>query len=510
MPKNKSSKFLTFLFPTFADIIWITTFIVVLLSGNIIMNQDGDLGLHLTLGDYILEHKSIPVNDLFSNSMTGQPVTQHEWLSAVIFALSYRTLGFTGVILVSAILIATTIWLVFKRMRSQSILIIISVPIIILTIIITRLHWLTRPHLFTLLIFTAWLTILRRMQEGNSKLWWTLPFLMFLWANLHGGFLIGFISWFIFAIGIIWDSMINKNLIGNNSSTHFWFFYILGGVTSLLVTIINPSGFGLWKTVVSFLGNEYLTDMISEYLSPNFHDPRFWPALIFIGLLIFGFVSSKNKTKSGELFHAIIWLIFGLYSARNLPLFAIATSPILALSLDSWLINTSQNHKFFGKISKRDSLLLKLDKNFKGNIWPVIILIVMIGGFSMNIWQNIGMEKFKFNPEIFPVEAVNWLEENPQEGKMLNKYSWGGYLLFRLWPDEQVFIDSKTDFYGEDFIREYVALMSLDENWQKIIEKYDLRWAILPTHAESAIELESKLGWIPIYKDATAVILSEN
>jgi hypothetical protein len=72
-----------------------------------------------------------------------------------------------------------------------------------------------------------------------------------------------------------------------------------------------------------------------------------------------------------------------------------------------------------------------------------------------------------YDPEKFPVAAVNWLETHPQDGEMFNYFIWGGYLLYREWPDLQVFIDGQTDFYGETLSREYLSVLALTRSGRK-------------------------------------------
>jgi hypothetical protein len=90
---------------------------------------------------------------------------------------------------------------------------------------------------------------------------------------------------------------------------------------------------------------------------------------------------------------------------------------------------------------------------------------------------------------------------------MFNYFTWGGYLEYRLWPVERVFIDSKSDFYGEDFVRQYMRVILLEEGWEKVLDQYDVSWAILPTDERAAKAIKEELGWEVVYKDNTAVIL---
>jgi hypothetical protein len=90
---------------------------------------------------------------------------------------------------------------------------------------------------------------------------------------------------------------------------------------------------------------------------------------------------------------------------------------------------------------------------------------------------------------------------------MFNNFIWGGYLLYRLWPEERVFIDGQTDFYGEALTREYVQVMSVENGWQEILEKYDVSWVIVQSDKPLVPALQEELDWEVIYSDQTAAIL---
>jgi hypothetical protein len=90
---------------------------------------------------------------------------------------------------------------------------------------------------------------------------------------------------------------------------------------------------------------------------------------------------------------------------------------------------------------------------------------------------------------------------------MFNDFNWGGYLLFRLWPHQRVFIDSQSDFYGEQLTREAAAIEAADAGWEQQLLKYDVGWMILPRSAPLAAEALHSSDWQVAYEDGVAVIL---
>ncbi len=465
------------------------------------MNADGDLGRHLTIGGYILDQGAVPLRDVFSHTMAGQPLTPHEWLAQVLFALANKALGLDGVIILCALVLATTFRFVFMRARQESQTLLPAIVAVLLAVIASSMHWLSRPHLFTFLMLAVWMTVLHALRKGNIKQWWLLPALMLVWANLHGAFIAGFATWFLYGAGILWDVLNHR--IPEDEALHprFWRSYLLVGGAAFLTSLLNPSGFGLWKTSIGYIGNDYLVNHTVEYMSPNFHNANFWPFLVFIGLLFVVIGFSKKRIESGLLFTSAAWLVMGLYSARNIPLFAIVSVPLLAQGLDALFSGLPARFK------EADARIQAVDSTLKGYLWPVLCILIVVGGFASGVKFDTQQRGNTFDPNLFPVEAANWLEQNPQEGEMFNSFTWGGYLLYRLWPEKKVFIDGQTAFYGEALSRQYAQVMNASAGWEGSLDRYKVGWATLPVKDAIALALGSDPGWKQVYKDGTAVIL---
>jgi hypothetical protein len=105
------------------------------------------------------------------------------------------------------------------------------------------------------------------------------------------------------------------------------------------------------------------------------------------------------------------------------------------------------------------------------------------------------------------VGAVDWLGANPPPGEVFNYFPWGGYLLYRLWPDQRVFIDGQTDFYGEHLTRQYEQVITLGDGWRQVLEQYQVRWVLMPPTSELVQNLSADPGWKLVYQDTTAAVL---
>jgi hypothetical protein len=156
-------------------VLFIALFIAVVGLGPRLLNVDGDLGRHLAIGKYILTTRLIPTQDLFSHTMAGEGLTPHEWLAQVFFAMAYRLEGLDGVVIFCSLLIAATFSILFRQSYQRSGMLIAGLGFTILAAAAASLHWLPRPHLFTLLFLVLWTGELEGLAR-NHRHWWTSQF----------------------------------------------------------------------------------------------------------------------------------------------------------------------------------------------------------------------------------------------------------------------------------------------------------------------------------------------
>lgn len=492
---NKIHPVLAFGLPKLRDILLIgVLFGLVVMGGPKIINADGDLGRHITIGNHILDSGSIPVKDIFSHTLYGEKLVPHEWLADVAFALAHRVMGLSGDLLLAALVIAMTVLLMYEEMIKRGVMRLNALAVTLWLISISAVHWLVRPHIFTFLFVALWTYRLETIYKGESKNIGWFALVMLMWVNTHGAYIAGFVIW-----GTYFADWLLEFWQGRGTKEMGWRLGAIGGV-SLLVTFINPSGWHIWGTSVGYLGNDFLTQVTVEYMSPNFHDRGMWLFMFMIAFGLFSLVQDRRlQVREGLLFAG--WTIMSLYSIRNFPLFAVVNAPIIGGLAQSWL----------GKVSwllKRNAGIDAVESKLRGHLWS-IFAFVAIGAL---LWHQVPLDLNRrgniYLPEKMPVKAVDWLTANPQEGKMFNHFVWGGYLLYRTWPNDLVFIDGQTDFYGESLTREYLTVVSGDDGWQTVLDKYGVEWILLRGDDPLAVKLSAVEddGWLLIYEDDLAVI----
>lgn len=479
-----------FVIPRLRDILFLSIFFAALLLGPRMLNADGDLPHHLAVGKYILQGHLPPINDIFSFTRNGVPIAPHKWLSGVFFYLAYLIFDERGIVILSALLLATTFALIYsdgvKRSGTR-------LPVLFLVAwgaAISSLHWISRPQLFTMLLFAVWLILNERLASGRKVSIWYFAGLMLLWNNIHGEFISGFLVTGATLAGWIWEYFFDRLNVDIQVGKRL--VIVLATIT--FVTLVNPISFRALSTVTSWLGNDYLMSHTNETIPPNFAEPAF---LILLAYLVFSFFFLAIKREKLPPRMAIILAGFSamvLLSARNVHFYGLVAPFVLVTGFSK--------QQVLSPLKPVEELFEQIESRIRGILWPVLTVLV---GVTLLALTPVGKIE-RFSPTFFPIQATEWLKANPQAGNMFNTFDWGGYLSLELWPEKLVFIDSQGDVYGEAFIREYEKIVTLADGWQDILTKYNVNWALVPKVWDLAGALV-KAGWREVYHDDTAVIL---
>lgn len=487
-----------YIIPSTTDLFFIAIFCIVIAFGPRLFSLDGDLGRHITIGNYILDQRTIPKVDVFSHTMSGQALTPHEWLAQVIFASIHRFFGLDGIVILTAIVIASAFSVSFVSALETSKARVLTLLAGLVAAAASSVHWLSRPHIFTFLFFSIWLWFLLRLDRGRRVPLWTFPGLMLLWANTHGAFITGFVVWGGFLIGWIWENYITRQKRRNAA---IGIKLTIIGFTSFAASLLNPAGLDLWFTSVGYIQNRYLVGHTFEYLPPNFHNPGFWPFLLLVLATILLMSQSGKMFSMAESLLMAGWTVMGLYSARNIPLYTIVWCQVMIGGLESRV----QSELAVGV----ENNTRKTERKLYGGLWPLATILIVVVMLARQIPLDIQKKGNAYDQQIFPVQAVDWLVANNQQGNMFNYFDWGGYILYRMWPEQRVFIDGQTDFYGEALTRQYEKVITLADGWQDILNKHQVVWVIMPTDSALIGMLDEDEGWETLYSDSTATILRQ-
>jgi len=481
--------------PRLQDIFFAALFIAILLLGSRMINLDGDLPRHLTFGKLILAERTIPATEPLIYPYENRPYVSHEWLSQVIYQAVYSVAGLPGLVLLSAALLASTFFIVYSYLVKRLSLRLPVLFIVAWGAFATSLNWAIRPHLFSMLLLAIWLVWADRLRRGEKISIWRFPLLMLVWSNFHGVFIAGVLVLFAFAAGWTVDYIFGEKNLQRDTSwltgKRLWLALIL----SIIASVMNPGGAGSWISILGFVNNQYLMSRMVEANPPNFQLPEMRIIFLLLVFSIFLLAIKREKFSSGQGFLLAGFSAMSLMAFRNVHLYGIVAPFVLAEALTDL-----RSIPILGRL---EATLASVEDKITGVYYPILTVLTL---GALVILSPISKTLYRFEPETFPVDAVRWLESNPQTGRMFNDLNWGGYLELNLRPQQKTFVDSVADVTGE-VTMEYETILTTNHGWENLLKKYNIEWVIIPSTAPLAETLSNEHQWKFLYEDKTTVIL---
>ena len=473
------------LFPTTRDssILWWGLIIFIVLTiGVLVPVAPNDYWWYVRVGRDTITTGAVPTVDTLSYTQTGQPVVYHSWLSAVIFWILHRLGGTTLTVLVKGILLAvfyTCIWYTCRLAGAGPRL---ASAVTLLAALAGSNNWAMRPQIFSYPLFGLTLALLWRGQMDKSKLLWVLPFIMALWVNLHGSFILCFL-------------LVGAALVGGNGNRKR-LLIVLGCMA--LASLLNPRGFGSWAYVLSLL-----TDPSSQQLGIEWHPPTIevWQgALFFIWLLLFApLVAFSSKRLSATRW---LWFVgFGwmaLSGVRYVIWFLAILAPTSAYLLEplvgqhlAWATT-----KGVPTLNKAIALML------------LLLPLTLLPGVREHWWPDAPPA---LAPNT-PVEATAWLTAHPElPGPLWSDIAFSSYLTYAL-PEHPVWIDTRFELFPLEQWKRYIAIVEAAPNWQDLLAEEGIDLLMIDPRAQSRLykALQHSPEWSNCYQDETAAIFTRS
>lgn len=428
-----------------------------------------DIWWHLKAGEVIVTTLNIPYQDIFSHTAKTHIWINHEWLSQVIFFIIFKLSGINGLILFKACLITIAFILLIRISLLKGADIYSICIIILLGVLVARFRFFVRPEIFSLLLITIYLYIFYQ-----RKYLFLIPILMLVWVNLHPGFIFGQLLVFLYFLNEVRNSNIRYPLI------------IM--LVSFGVSFINPYTYHLHECIIDF------KKLLSIYPISEYHKPDFYNYSLFFSMLGLTFVVVVINWRKIELFELLCVLCFGFLSInanRCILVFVLSSIPILAKHL-----------KLFPSE-------IKVIIYLKYLILILIIIFILVGSicgkynwFFMNRCGSSTLPKFGLGIEerIYPMGAVEFIQQNKIHGKMYNSHPLGGFLIYKLYPNQEVFFDGRNSVY-EELIRNFWT----KTGWSKLnnlFDTYSIDYAIVGySDIEILDYLNTALNWKLVYFD---------
>lgn len=462
-----------------------------------LLNSDGDLARHLRHGRYMLEHGALIRSDPFSFTRPGATFVGFEYGSQLLYALAERVGGLPAVAILAGLLIALTYGLLTGFLLRRGVDPLLGYLVVGLAVVFGIGHWNARPHLFS---FVATVILLSLLEGKRQRALPQCALLFAVWANLHGGFVYGWIL-----IGLYLAGSVGELWWG--SDREFWRertrHYLAMLVVAIVSTALNPHGLELHRHLFGFFGQPFLRDNTAEFVSPNFHESGA-KTFLFALLVIFGCLILQGRRPTlPRLLVMGAGTAFALIAVRNIPLFGLTALPVFALHVDSLWRQMPDP----GGVRRRFEMNARSASTWPW-VLPVTILLLLLA-FSHGRIRSAQVISESFDPTVFPVVAVAKGRAANLQGRLFSDLAWGGYLIYA-WPEQKIFIDGGTDFFGEDIFREYADIKLLSPGWRELLAKHRISLMLLDRQTTLAHELVRDGRWGVWYCDSLAVMFRQS
>jgi hypothetical protein len=453
---------------------------------------DPDVWWHLRTGQLIIQNHQVFHADPYSFTRFGQPWINHEWLSEIVMYGVYRLAGWGGLIVGFAAIIAVSSLLVYLRCPGRPY---VAGVFTVWGAAASAPIWGVRPQMFSLLLASIFLLLLERSDKHPGVLWWTAP-LTLLWVNLHGAYVIGIGLMILFLVGNLLEVAFG---LGDWTQTAAHLRMLaLALLACLAVVPLNPNGMRMYWYPLETLHSSAIQKYVDEWFSPNFHQAKELPFLcmLLVTFLALGLSSRRLRTRELLLLLATIWL--ALHSVRHIPIFVLIAVPILSGSTQA-LMEQRATSWFGSRASYPQSRRMLANA----------IILAAFALFTIVRVRTVIRQQAETEAQHFPAAAVSFLARQRPPSPILNNYNWGGYLIGKLYPEYRVFIDGRTDLYGDSFMDDFYATYHLTNDWKGPIQQWQIRTIMLPPDAPLMTALRSRAGWKEVYADSQAVILTQ-
>lgn len=456
-----------------------------------------DLGRHITNGKIALQTKSFAQGNIYSFTFPDYPFLNHHWLSGVVFYLVHNLGGFEFLSVINTLTLTVTFLVFFVcAVRFGRRWSAILSAIVYLPLMGNRIE--IRPEMFSALFAGVFFLILSFYQWRNLRRIWIflLPFLTLIWVNLHIYFFLGFLL-----LGLFWLENLVESVKAKKINEKLRFLTLIGALM-FVASLMNPGGFsGVLRPfqIYENYGYRVLEEQSVVFLQRVLPLPvlNYYYFSLSILALSWVFVFWKYRWKSLNIVWVGISVVFatlGLLMIRNFSLFGFFA-----------MVVTSHSLKDFGLSIEKKTWWVRIS--------ILVVLFVMV--FSINpdhwrSWEIKGGFGVGLQPEVDA--GAKFLKENSIKGNIFNNYDIGGYLIYYLYPERQVFVDNRPDAYPAEFFRKYIHSQEDSESWRELSLQFNIEAIVFyrndatPWGQKFLMSRVKDDAWIPVYIDNWVIV----
>ncbi|MFN0172847.1 MAG: hypothetical protein ACKV22_41230 [Bryobacteraceae bacterium] len=489
------------LVPSLADILFLSLIawpFFLSSSGWTELMADANSGIHIRTGEFILQTHTVPHQDLYSFSKPGAPWFAWEWLTTILYAQLHSAYGLASLAILSAFLIWTHPVLLLRNQMAEGASVAIALPLTLVAFRASSIHFLARPHLFTWLFFAITVALVNHDRRSRTRWLWALVPMSALWTNLHGGFLTLPVYAGLTAAGSLLEAVLTRHA---SRWTDFRRYSLLSALTAA-ATLLNPYGIRVHTHIVQMMQSQWLTKIVQEFQPPmRFPGERVY---LYFAILAIALVCAAVLVRRGR-FVEPLWIAFFAYasmtSARHLPLFFLAATPVCAQVLSEGWRRLAEKGGPKSLAGTLDSIARDAEPGFtRMSVWgPAFWLVLLLTPLRATVPSE-------FPATQFPAAIVNRHLEAIATSRIFTHDGWADYLIYRNYPRQRIFVDGRGDFFGPEIGEPYLDMLEAKPGWKEQFARWEFSMVLLKPGVALAKALGTDPEWMEIERDAQAVL----
>ncbi len=484
---------------------------VFLIHSATAINQD--LGRHLKSGQIIWQTKSVPQTNLFSYTNPDFPFINHHWLSEVIFYLLYSLAGIKGLIIFSVLIILASFVIVFfVAYKKKYFLLAILASFLTIGLLLERYD--IRPEIFGFLATALFLLIFVKNRQKIGWSFWLLIPLQLFWVNLHITFVFGLALIFLFFLDRLWARRKAIYLAARNKKIDKYIFLVMiVGLAAGVMCLVNPNG---WRGALYpfYIFNNYGYTIVENqsfwFLGKLMADPAIWAFKITAGVLIFSFLVNFRRLRLFYLLGSILFLILAGSAVRNFPFLGLFALPVLIENFFS----VRENYARYFLRWERSGVRM-----FSRFLTVLVIFVILISSIYVVVsncyyLKFLKSERFGLSVPTGAGAAIDFLKTNKISGRAFNNFNIGSYLIWRLYPEQKVFVDGRPEAYPAQFLQSvYIPMQTDPMSWKHYADEvYKIDYVFFahtdgtPWGRTFLKNIAADKTWTMIYLDPTVAV----
>jgi hypothetical protein len=397
--------------------------------------------------------------------------------------------------------------------------------------------------------------------SARPRLLLWIPPLFLLWLNLHAGFALCLALLLAYGAGVTIETAVGDTPW--HEARPILLRVLLLVLACLALVPLNPSGAELYRYPFDTLRSSGMRSLIGEWQSPDFHEWLYRPFLAVWLLLLAALASARSRPSAAKAayvagpngtaeavpypkltgnelnrrfpkWRVLVPLLLtagaALDAVRHIPIFILLAMPVIAGALAA----TGE------KLEPQRTLRLRsgqaqgntgetLQSPDSSRFRPIFngAVILLLAVFALARWVSLVRGQDAREAEQYPQKAVAFLRAGGHPQNIFVYYDWGGYAIWKLYPQYRVFVDGRADLYGSalsgddlhnndlydndlhdnDLLRQFKTAVYLRTGWRGVLDRWKVEAVLVPPSCALAQALLLDPNWHTGFRDPKAILL---